>query len=180
MRITGRSCPGPDARLAAYLDEELSADEQRAIEAHVSTCRRCAADLEEQRMVRRALRAAAPQMRARPAVYAGVRQRLSVAAAPRREMPGLAVGASAAVLALLALISIAWLATRPPDFRVLTAVAAAHEQETNNAAPVNLVTSNAVEVSSWVRAQVDRSVDVPSLDSEGYHLLGARVKRYRG
>lgn len=100
----------PNERLSGYLDGELREDEARAIEAHLATCERCAAELEALRQLAEltaglsAPRVEEPQWaRTWDAVAARVRR-----AAPRRRASGvwpvvrwaLVPAAAAALIAL--------------------------------------------------------------------------------
>ena len=79
----------PDGVLSSYADDDLEADRAPAVTAHLSSCPRCSARVEELRVVRRLLSAApaprpsrslVPQLRAGPAWLRPVRSLASIGA----------------------------------------------------------------------------------------------------
>ena len=171
------ACPEIGARLAALLDGELPRDEQLEIEEHVRHCANCTADLARQREARTALRSLAdslqPSMELRERVNAGLRLQARRNAARRRLI---LFGGLAAVLALLAAFGVSRVAIPVPSASVLRQVVAAHRDETQGTTPVSFESADADQVATWARSRAGKYFEVPTLQSAGYRLLGARME----
>ncbi len=98
----------PSESISAYLDGELTAGERGELGQHISTCGRCAADLEDLQRVRAAVRAL-PVLEMPDDVYGQLREDDRVV--PLHRNRGVWVGAAAAVVALV--IAVAALVTPP-------------------------------------------------------------------
>lgn len=97
-------CPDAQAQMTAYLARELTPVEEVPLEAHVSACERCEAELAAFRMTWEAL-GAIPSLAVGPSLDAAILSRLEWEATGARSFgwrPGLAVGA-ALVAALLSI-----------------------------------------------------------------------------
>ncbi len=98
----------PSELISAYLDGELTARERSDLAQHMSTCGRCAADLEGLQRVRAAVRAL-PVLEVPEDIYESYSE--GAAVAPIHRNRGIWVGAAAAMIALV--IAIAALVTPP-------------------------------------------------------------------
>ncbi len=98
----------PSELISAYLDGELTARERGELAQHISTCGRCAADLEGLQRVRAAVRAL-PVVEVPVDIYGSVA--VDAAVLPLHRNRGVWLGAAAAVVALV--IAIAALVTPP-------------------------------------------------------------------
>jgi mycothiol system anti-sigma-R factor len=172
-----RGCAALSTRLAALLDGELSLPERRELEAHLRTCPRCAAELEQERAARSVLRDAAARMEAPAYLRSRVESSLARAAvrrsAWRRLLPFTGLAAAIAILAIAGFLVIA--IRQMPSQELLRRVATAHHQETLSAAPVSFSSSDEAAVDAWLEQQNGEQVDIPSLEAAGYRLLGARL-----
>lgn len=97
----------PSELISAYLDGELTPRERRELAQHVSTCGRCAADLQSFQRVRAAVRAL-PVLDVPFDIYGSVAE---AGVVPLNHNRGVWLGAAAAVVALV--IAIAALLTPP-------------------------------------------------------------------
>jgi len=105
----------PSHRLAAYGDGQLSGDEARAIESHLSNCERCRRECEDMRMAAAALRELAVATPP-PSVWDALDRQLRAPGPPvRRTSPWQAPVAVAATLVLLAAGGLYWRDTRTGD-----------------------------------------------------------------
>lgn len=98
----------PSESISAYLDGELTVEETRQLMAHMSTCGRCAAEMEDFQRVRAAIRAL-PVLELPP----GLVPEAEAEVIPLRRHRGFWVGAAAAVVA--AVIVVSSILTPPPS-----------------------------------------------------------------
>jgi anti-sigma factor RsiW len=165
------------ARLAALLDGELSLPQRRELELHLRTCTRCAAELELVQLARATLRDAATRLAAPDELRRRVEAALAGAARPagarRHVLHAVALAAAVAVIVALGLLGFAL--RQAPNASLLHRVSLAHTQETLSAQPVAFASDDAMAVEIWLRQQASEDVDVPSLSSTGFELMGARL-----
>lgn len=99
----------PTESISAYLDGELSADERAELVTHLSSCGRCAADLEGIQRVRAAVRSL-PVLEVPVDVFGDLGGEADVV--PLHRNKGIWMGAAAAIVALV--IAVAALFTPQP------------------------------------------------------------------
>ena len=99
----------PTESISAYLDGELSADERAELIAHLSSCGRCAADLEGIQRVRAAVRSL-PVVEVPDGLFGDLGDEADVV--PLHRNKGIWMGAAAAVVALV--IAVAAIFTPQP------------------------------------------------------------------
>lgn len=100
----------PSELISAYLDGEVSPAEKSELVSHLSSCGRCAAEMEEIQRVRAAIRSL-PVLELPAEIFAEIGSDADVA--PLQRNRGVWVGAAAAVVALV--IAVAALVTPPPS-----------------------------------------------------------------
>lgn len=163
------SCLRNDARLDAFVDGELPAPEQESAAAHVASCARCAARVQERRAIAEALRACARRPSA--ALVDRVESRLRFG--PRRPSR-LALAAIAAGIAVFGIVRATML----------------HEQSKISAAAFRTLARIAIdehtspfraglELPSTVRERLSFALDLP-VESERVRAEGARSLRIGG
>jgi anti-sigma factor RsiW len=171
-----RGCRAPDPRLAALLDGELAAAEQRQLDEHLRVCRCCADDLAQQRLARAALRRTAEVLLPSSSLEARVLRGLAESGAPRSiRRRALLFGGVAAVIAVGLGGGVIIRGREAVTAAVLRRAVGAHQAVTLGASSVSLGSSDPAAVSAWARQQTGRSVDVPGLEGAGYSLRGARL-----
>lgn len=172
-------CAACRPQIAALIDHELSALEQQQLEQHLASCPVCTVELNRQRMAQSALRGLTASLNAPADLRGRIDSKLEQSQLRGRIRRGLILlgGVAAALVILLAGGAALYRASHPlPDAPLLALAVGAHRQETNSAAPVTLSSSDAVAVEAWARPRADKHLDVPSLDSAGYRLVGARLE----
>jgi anti-sigma factor RsiW len=178
--------------LSPYLDGELSAEERRAVAAHLEDCRSCSAQLSDFRRVGQTLAKAGREPMPK-ALTARVRSNLARAAhaepAPTSALiPKPLVGASAvrrgvlrqaAVIAAACVLSAVatWLATSnlAQQHRLEQDVLAAHVRSLLQDSPIQVASSDTHTVKPWFAGRIDFSPEVKDLASEGFPLVGGRL-----
>jgi anti-sigma factor RsiW len=179
--------------LSPYLDGELSAEERRAVAAHIEGCRSCSAQVDDFRRIGRTLaeagreptpKALALRVRANLAREAEGEEsriapspnkpvRIRPSAALRALMRQAAVVAAACVLSALATW---WIAgTVGEASRVEQEVLAAHVRSLLQDSPIQIASSDAHTVKPWFAGRIDFAPDVKDLAADGFPLLGGRL-----
>jgi anti-sigma factor RsiW len=179
--------------LSPYLDGELSAEERRAVAAHVEGCRFCSAQVDDFRRIGRTLAEAG-----REPAPAGLALRVRATLARESEGEGGRVVSSlpkpargrpssvlrglmrqAAVIAaacVLSALATWWLVgTTSEAARLEQDVLAAHVRSLLQDSPIQVASSDAHTVKPWFAGRIDFSPDVKDLAADGFPLLGGRL-----
>ena len=157
--------------LAAYLDGELAADQERSLQEHMRACPECAAEVAAQVRLRRAMKPAA----ARFAPSAEFRKKVQGQIAPKRNI-GLRWLLPAAVAALAVMVlAVVW--TRQSTLRnqAFREVADLHVSDLASANPYDVVSSDRHTVKPWFQGRIPFAFNVPEFAGSEFTLLGARL-----
>jgi anti-sigma factor RsiW len=179
--------------LSPYLDGELSAEERRAVAAHIEGCRSCATQVDDFRRIGRTL-AEAGREPAPKALALRVRANLAreaegqegrIASSLAKPAPGRPASAlhglmrQAAVIAaacVLSALATWWIVgTAGEASRLEQEVLAAHVRSLLQDSPIQVASSDAHTVKPWFAGRIDFSPEVKDLAADGFPLLGGRL-----
>jgi len=175
------NCREAGRLLPAYVDDELDLPHSLEMEAHLEECQACAAWLEEQRAVKRAVAQQAPYYSA-PADL-----RLHVLQAARHFQtsertglfswrPGSWVALAAAAAVVMAVIwRVAPSPLRPAAGSVESQVVASHIRSLMANHLMDVPSSDHHTVKPWFTGKIDFAPDVPDLSANGFTLVGGRL-----
>jgi len=163
------------AKLDAYLDGELPADEMRELDAHLRGCPSCAADVLGRLQMKRAVHSAG--MRYRPSPDFRERVRKNIAAKPRRSPMRGWLGAAVAV-ALVVVVGFVTLSVRRGEMRrqeAFSELADLHVATLASANPVDVISTDRHTVKPWFQGKIPFTFNLPELQGSEFILLGGRV-----
>jgi anti-sigma factor RsiW len=177
------ACPDKELLLHALADNELDAGNVLALEAHVSTCAGCAAELAAIREVKAQLRAAPLAYTAPQSLLDRLDAALTEAEAPRAPARRRGIGSETWVLsgtgAALA-ASLALVAFIPTGASLQLALVDAQARSLEASHLVDVETSDRHTVKPWFNGKVDFAPPVVDLAAQGYPLVGGRLDRVDG
>ena len=167
------ACGEDRKALAAYLDGELPAEQERGLQDHLRTCPECAAEIAAMVAMRRAMRPAgtrfAPSAEFRRKVQGQIAQKRSPGLGSRW-LWSFAV-ASLAVM-LLAVIWTRQSTARNAAFREVTDL---HVSDLASANPYDVVSSDRHTVKPWFQGKIPFAFNLPEFAGTEFTLLGARL-----
>jgi len=163
------------AKLATYLDGELSADEMKAVDAHVRSCASCAADVLSQVQLKRAVQAAGRRYSPSPEFRARVQRQIELR--PKASVWRVWLTAASVV----ALLFIAFLAAtysgqqRLEREQAFSEVADLHVATLASANPVDVVSTDRHTVKPWFQGKLPFTFNLPELQGSEFTLVGGGV-----
>ena len=169
-------CEQSSLLVHAFLDGEVDARHTHEFEAHLTLCRRCAAELRDCREIRRAL--SQPEMRYQAPV--GLRRRIESALPPVRArgprlrtlLGGFTMGSmlSAALAA-----SLVFFVVRGDQDQLDAELVSAHLRSLQSGRLIDVQSSDQRTVKSWFNGRLELSPPVIDLAAEGFTLVGGRL-----
>jgi anti-sigma factor RsiW len=164
--------------LAAYSDDELTADDRQAITTHLHECRTCTAALADLESLRSQIKAAGTHP-----MPAGLAERISAtlrsapAEAPSSPWRRFAQIAASHLLALAlgGMLAAALLGRSDDTARLTNDVVAAHVRSMLSEQPVQVASSDTHTVRPWFAGRIAYAPQVKDLGGQGFPLIGGRV-----
>lgn len=196
------ACESWRLRLMLHLDDELDADEQRLVEAHLGTCTACRGAFRREYLFRegirrrRPLHAAPASLRAAVTSLVGAGRTTSTATETRRRKPSAAVAGRLRAFAAAMLIAglVALVAVQDTSDLVVASAEAAsfpamavdvHRRHQRGHLPLEVTTDTAGDISRWFSGKVPFVVMLPDYQETSgqenrYEIRGARLVGFNG
>jgi len=164
-------CDQNAVTLGAYLDGELPAEKTGSVREHIGNCPRCAADLADLVMVRRALRPARGLFTPSAEFRRRVERQME---RPRRRWWAMQFIPGAVLAAAVLLVVVAWTlySHRTDGF---SEIADMHVNALASANPVDVVSTDRHTVKPWFQGKIPFSFNVPELAGTEFNLVGGRL-----
>jgi anti-sigma factor RsiW len=170
------NCEEAEVLLHALIDGELDAGHARAVEAHVDSCPRCAAQLAAYRDLRRSMQGLDLRHAAPATLRASIDRAVPfpVRATSRRAvLKGFALGS---VVSAAAAASVAFVVVRQDrDSRILGEAISAHLRSLQADHLTDVLSSNQHAVKPWFNGRIDLAPPVVDLTAQGFTLIGGRL-----
>jgi anti-sigma factor RsiW len=173
------NCQEASVLLHAFIDDELDAGHAHEIEAHVSGCARCAAELRGLRDMHRRLSSAQLRYQAPPALHRRIENSLRVPRpappAPNRRslLQGFVMGGMLSAAAAASLVL--FVDRDAQDQRLLGDVVSAHLRSLQANHLTDVETSDQHVVRPWFNGRLDLAPPVVDLTAQGFTLIGGRL-----
>jgi len=157
--------------LAAYLDGELTADQERSLQEHLRSCPECAAEVAAQVRLRRSMKPAA--IRFTPSADFRRKVQGQIASKPSAGFRWL-WPASVAVLAVM-LLAVIWARQSTASNEAFLEVADLHVSDLASANPYDVVSSDRHTVKPWFQGKIPFAFNLPEFAGTEFTLLGGRL-----
>jgi len=165
------ACTQDRATLETYLDGELAADQEKALQQHLRTCPDCAAEIASMVSLRRAMKPASSRF----TPSAEFRQKIQgqISTRPKTRLNWIWPVATA----MLAVMMVAVVWTRQSALRVETfrEVADLHISDLASANPYDVVSSDRHTVKPWFQGRIPFAFNLPEFAGSEFSLLGGRM-----
>jgi len=162
-------------KLDAYLDGELTADDERQLRAHLRECAACAADALQRLQMKRSVNAAGARFSPSPEFRARVEQSIRKKSRPSRMwnwVPALAV-------LMIAVLGVSlWtmhFRTHMRERQLVSELIDQHVATLASSNPVDVVSTDRHTVKPWFEGKLPFTFDLPELQGTPYMLVGGRL-----
>ena len=164
-------CDQNPITLGSYLDGELAAEQAAVVREHIASCAKCAAELADLVIVRRALAPArglfTPSLEFRRTIERQI-------APPKRRAQIMRLVPATMLAAAVLLVAVAGLLYfhRADDF---AEVADMHVSALASANPVDVVSTDRHTVKPWFQGKIPFSFNVPEFAGTDFNLVGGKL-----
>jgi anti-sigma factor RsiW len=157
--------------LAAYLDGELPAEQERSLQEHLRSCPECAAEVAAQVRLRRAMKPAS--MRFAPS--ADLRRKVQGQVAPKRSIGSRWLWPVAVASLAVMLLAVVWSKQSTARNEAFREVADLHVSDMASTNPYDVVSSDRHTVKPWFQGKIPFAFNLPEFAGTDFTLLGARL-----
>jgi anti-sigma factor RsiW len=164
-------CDQNPVTLGSYLDGELPAEQAGSVREHIGGCGKCAAELADLVIVKRALRPARGLFTPSAEFRRRIERQIEV---PRRRPLVWRLIPATILAAAVLLVAVAWTLypRRSNDF---AEVADMHVSALASANPVDVVSTDRHTVKPWFQGKIPFSFNLPELAGTDFNLVGGRL-----
>jgi anti-sigma factor RsiW len=169
------TCDEAEMLLHALIDGELDAGHAREVEAHLSTCTRCAALARDYREMKKAIAEGGLRYSAPPELRRRIEASLPRTEAPTRRavLKGFALGSAVSAIAASGLFAV--VLRGDDEERLQTAFVSAHLRSLQANHLTDVVSTDQHTVKPWFNGRIDVSPPVVDLGPQGFVLVGGRL-----
>jgi anti-sigma factor RsiW len=176
------TCDETDILLHALIDNELDAGHARQVEAHMASCRHCAAQIRDYREMHAAMSEPAVRYRAPERLRGRIEAALPTATVPalrtgvagrRSLLKGFGMGS--VVSAALAACLVLFVVHVQEDQRIVGDVVSAHLRSLQGDHLIDVQSTDQHTVKPWFNGRLDVAPPVIDLTSQGFTLIGGRL-----
>jgi anti-sigma factor RsiW len=171
------SCDVWLAKLDAYIDAELPADEMNALERHLRTCASCAAESLTRMQLKRLTYIAGKKFTATPEFRSRIEKQVSERKRFRFSWNWAPVLAAAAIVIFAALLL--FQVQRSQQRHAYSELADLHVADLASANPVDVVSSDRHTVKPWFQGRIPFAFNLPELANTPFTLIGGRVAYFQ-
>jgi anti-sigma factor RsiW len=162
------------AKIPAYLDNELSDQETRAMDAHLRECSACAAEALGQVRLKQQTKLAGKHYAPSPEFRQKIAGQLTARKPKWRWMWAWSLGFALVVLLTAALFLNRW-SEQARSQRLLAELTDLHVANLAASNPVDVVSSDRHTVKPWFQGKLPFSFNLPELAGSPYTLVGGRI-----
>jgi anti-sigma factor RsiW len=169
-------CEEAEILLHALVDDELDAGHARDVEAHMATCKRCAAQFRDYREMRGAFASAKLGYEAPADLRRRIDTRLpSTTLKPDRRslLKGFAFGTGLSALAASAVVVAVM--RNDQDGRIRAEIVSAHLRSLQADHLTDVVSTDQHTVKPWFNGKLDAAPPLADLTAQGFTLIGGRL-----
>ena len=159
-------------KIGLYVDGELEPAEEQAFAGHLQSCAECSAAALEQQELKKAVRVAAKRFSAPPELYASVRRQISPKESTR---PWLRWSAIMASIALLAVVSFAWLSRPSAPSTTVAQLIDQHVIMLASVNPYDVISQDPHTVKPWFQGKVPFTFNPAVPADSRFKLLGGKL-----
>lgn len=163
------------AEIDRYVDAELSAEQTRAMAAHLRECPSCAAGVLERMQLKRVTKLAGKRYVASAEFRRLIERRVGVRTRPASPWIWAPALALAMVLLLIAGLSLNRWSDQLRSQQLLGELADLHVTDLASSTPVEVVSSDRHTVKPWFQGKLPFTFDLPELQGSQFSLVGGRV-----
>jgi anti-sigma factor RsiW len=160
-------------KIGPYVDGELEPAAEQAFTGHLQVCAECPAAVLEQQELKKAVRVAAKRFSAPPELYASVRRQISPKESAR---PWLKWSAVLASVALLAVLSFAWLFRPGAPGATVAQLIDQHVIMLASVNPYDVISEDRHTVKPWFQGKLPFTFNLPELAADSpFKLKGGKL-----
>ncbi|HEX3091503.1 MAG TPA: zf-HC2 domain-containing protein, partial [Candidatus Angelobacter sp.] len=160
-------------KIGLYVDGELEPAAEQAFTGHLQSCAECSSAVLEQQELKKAVRVAANRFTAPPELYASVRRQINPKENAR---PWLKWSAVLASVALLAVLSFAWLFRPAAPSATVAQLIDQHVIMLASVNPYDVISEDRHTVKPWFQGKLPFTFNLPELAADSpFKLIGGKL-----